>query len=61
LFGVDLARKDAGHALDLAKASGSELTSAALVDEHLKVVKEVKGEKGNLLLVIFLRIMYSWF
>ncbi|KAI9736080.1 MAG: hypothetical protein M1818_006256 [Claussenomyces sp. TS43310] len=47
LFAVDLARKDAGHALDMAKASGARMRGVEVVDEHLVTLKEHKGEKGD--------------
>lgn len=48
LFAVDLARKDAGHAIRLAGSVGVDLKIAKVADDHLKVVKEVVGEKGDL-------------
>jgi 3-hydroxyisobutyrate dehydrogenase-like beta-hydroxyacid dehydrogenase len=48
LFAVDLARKDAGHAIRLAESVGVDLKIAKVADEHLKVVKEVVGPKGDL-------------
>lgn len=48
LFAVDLARKDAGHAMSLAKASGTSMKTMEIVDDHLKIVKDEKGEKGDL-------------
>jgi 3-hydroxyisobutyrate dehydrogenase-like beta-hydroxyacid dehydrogenase len=48
LFAVDLARKDAGHAIRLAESVGVDLKIARAADEHLKVVKEVVGPKGDL-------------
>jgi 3-hydroxyisobutyrate dehydrogenase-like beta-hydroxyacid dehydrogenase len=47
-FGVDLARKDAGHAKSLAKAAGMTLQNVETGDNHLKVVKELRGEGGDL-------------
>jgi len=48
LFAVDLARKDAGHAMELAKSSGVSMKAVEVADSHLKLVKEKKGEKGDL-------------
>ncbi|EHL01616.1 putative Uncharacterized oxidoreductase yfjR [Glarea lozoyensis 74030] len=48
LFAVDLARKDAGHALDLAKSAGTSMKAVEVGDGHLKVVKELRGEKGDI-------------
>lgn len=49
LFGVDLARKDAGHALDLAKKSGGvKLGALEIADKHLVEVKKHLGAKGDL-------------
>ncbi|OIW32392.1 hypothetical protein CONLIGDRAFT_267644 [Coniochaeta ligniaria NRRL 30616] len=47
-FAVDLARKDAGHAKNLAKAVGVTLHNVETGDNHLKVVKELRGEKGDM-------------
>ena len=35
LFGVDLARKDAKHALDLARSSGVAMKDVEIADRHL--------------------------
>ena len=58
LFAVDLARKDAGHAMDLARRGGGgeggegkggiKLGNVLNGDALLKKVKEVKGAKGDL-------------
>jgi len=49
LFAVDLARKDAGHALKLAKAAGGvRLGALEVADKHLERVKEVLGNRGDL-------------
>jgi len=49
LFAVDLARKDAGHALDLAaKSGGVRLGALEVADKHLEQVKEHLGAKGDL-------------
>jgi 3-hydroxyisobutyrate dehydrogenase-like beta-hydroxyacid dehydrogenase len=47
-FAVDLARKDAGHAMNLAKSVGLRLPNVETADGHLKALKEIKGEKGDL-------------
>ncbi|KAI5813887.1 NAD binding domain of 6-phosphogluconate dehydrogenase-domain-containing protein [Pyronema omphalodes] len=48
LFAVDLARKDAGHAIKLAGSVGVDMKITKIADDHLKTVKEVRGEKGDL-------------
>ncbi|KAK4193706.1 putative oxidoreductase YfjR [Podospora australis] len=48
LFTVDLARKDAGHAMSLAKAAGTRLKNLEVGDEHLRQVKEHAGERGDI-------------
>lgn len=48
LFHVDLARKDVGHALALAKESGTKMPAAEVGDVHLVKVKEHLGDKGDL-------------
>jgi 3-hydroxyisobutyrate dehydrogenase-like beta-hydroxyacid dehydrogenase len=48
LFAVDLARKDARHAMDLAKAAGTRLKDVEVADAHLAQVKEHRGEKGDI-------------
>ncbi|KIX02475.1 uncharacterized protein Z518_08416 [Rhinocladiella mackenziei CBS 650.93] len=48
LFAVDLARKDAGHAMNLAEKSGCRMKNVELADSYLKVVKETQGEKGDI-------------
>lgn len=40
LFHVDLARKDAGHVVRIAKDSGARLPNAETADAHLKLVQE---------------------
>ncbi|KAH8879680.1 hypothetical protein GQ53DRAFT_26268 [Thozetella sp. PMI_491] len=47
-FAVDLARKDAGHALSLAKAAGTRLGNVEVGDKHLADVKAHAGEMGDL-------------
>lgn len=48
LFAVDLARKDARHAMNLAKAVGARFQNAETGDAHLVKVKEHSGEKGDI-------------
>ncbi|KAL3457486.1 hypothetical protein BJX64DRAFT_280577 [Aspergillus heterothallicus] len=48
LFAVDLARKDLRHAANLAESAGMTLKSVKVTDDYLKVVKEEKGEKGDI-------------
>ncbi|KAJ5052007.1 uncharacterized protein L3040_001767 [Drepanopeziza brunnea f. sp. 'multigermtubi'] len=48
LFAVDLARKDARHAMALAKSAGTRMHGVEVADEHLKQVKAHKGEKGDI-------------
>ncbi|KAI1436333.1 NAD binding domain of 6-phosphogluconate dehydrogenase-domain-containing protein [Xylaria sp. CBS 124048] len=49
LFSADNARKDVGHALSMAEASGTELKLAKTVDEYLKVVADhAGGAKGDI-------------
>ncbi|MCJ1370678.1 hypothetical protein MMC20_001891 [Loxospora ochrophaea] len=48
LFAVDLALKDAKHALSLANASGARMRSIEVAEGHLSDVKKEKGTKGDL-------------
>lgn len=48
LFAADLARKDAKHAMALAKESGTRLRAVELCDEHLSVVQKEQGKKGDI-------------
>ncbi|KLJ05727.1 hypothetical protein EMPG_10817 [Blastomyces silverae] len=48
LFAVDLARKDARHAMDVASAVGVRMKGLELADGYLQGVKKHKGEKGDL-------------
>lgn len=48
LFAVDLARKDARHAMALAKASGTQLKDLEVADAHLAQVKEHMGVRGDI-------------
>lgn len=48
LFAVDLARKDARHAMDLAKSAGTRMYNVETGDRHLAALKEHAGEKGDI-------------
>ncbi|KAL8339896.1 hypothetical protein RB601_006160 [Gaeumannomyces tritici] len=48
LFAVDLARKDARHAMSLASSVGARLGNAETADAHLVMVKEHVGAKGDI-------------
>ncbi|KZF25393.1 6-phosphogluconate dehydrogenase [Xylona heveae TC161] len=48
LFYVDLARKDAGHALELAESSGCRLRAVEVADEHLAVAQKHTDSKGDI-------------
>ncbi|KAF2188628.1 6-phosphogluconate dehydrogenase-like protein NAD-binding protein [Zopfia rhizophila CBS 207.26] len=48
LFHVDLARKDARHALDLAEKTGTNMPALQVGDAHLVKVKEHLGDKGDI-------------
>jgi len=48
LFHVDLARKDARHALDIAKRTGASMPALIVADQHLVKVKEHLGDKGDI-------------
>jgi len=48
LFAVDLARKDAGHIMKLAKDVGVEMTGVEAADQRLKDLKEIAGPSGDL-------------
>ncbi|KAL2874184.1 hypothetical protein SGCOL_010669 [Colletotrichum sp. CLE4] len=48
LFAVDLARKDAGHAMAIAKAAGTRLQNTENADRHLQIVKEHVGPSGDM-------------
>lgn len=48
LFAVDLARKDAGHALSLAEAAGVRMRDVEVADEHLAAVQKHMGSKGDI-------------
>ena len=48
LFQVDLARKDAGHMLEIAENSGAKMKAIEVANQHLKEVKDHSGTKGDL-------------
>ena len=48
LFAVDLARKDARHALNLAQASGTRMKDVEVADSHLAAVQKHMGPKGDI-------------
>lgn len=48
LFNVDLARKDAKHALSLAQASGAQMKAVQVADAHLEAVQKHMGDKGDI-------------
>ena len=48
LFAVDLARKDAGHAMALAKSSGARMKDVEVADQHLADVQKHMGSKGDI-------------
>jgi len=48
LFAVDLARKDARHAMDLAKTSGAKLRGLEVADAHLGDVQKHMGSRGDI-------------
>jgi 3-hydroxyisobutyrate dehydrogenase-like beta-hydroxyacid dehydrogenase len=48
LFAVDLARKDAAHAMALAKKAGTRMKDLEVADEHLAMVKEHMGARGDI-------------
>lgn len=48
LFGVDLARKDARHALEIAGSGGAKMKAVEVADQHLKVVQDHMGARGDL-------------
>ncbi|KAI1386288.1 6-phosphogluconate dehydrogenase 2 [Hypoxylon trugodes] len=49
LFSANNARKDAGHAMELAKSSGTELKLVKVADDYLKeVAAHAGGDKGDI-------------
>jgi 3-hydroxyisobutyrate dehydrogenase-like beta-hydroxyacid dehydrogenase len=47
LFAIDLARKDARHAMDLASKTGTTMKGVELVDSYMAKVKEHMGGRGD--------------
>jgi 3-hydroxyisobutyrate dehydrogenase-like beta-hydroxyacid dehydrogenase len=47
-FFVDLARKDARHAMDLATSCGARLEVVEVMDRHLKSAREIGGENMDI-------------
>ena len=48
LFAVDLARKDAKHAMSLASAAGVRMKDVEVADGHLADVQKVMGARGDI-------------
>ena len=48
LFNAKLARKDAGHARNLAESCGAKMGGLEVADKHLKDVVEHMGDKGDI-------------
>lgn len=48
LFAIDLARKDLGHASNIAGDAGMRLRSVEVTDQYLQDVKAQRGEKGDI-------------
>jgi 3-hydroxyisobutyrate dehydrogenase-like beta-hydroxyacid dehydrogenase len=48
LFAVDLARKDAGHAMALAKTHGMRMKDVEVADAHLAGVQKHMGARGDI-------------
>nr|OQO32077.1 hypothetical protein B0A51_00615 [Rachicladosporium sp. CCFEE 5018] len=48
LFSAKLARKDAGHALDLADSAGVKMRAVEVADSHLEMVVEHAGDRGDI-------------
>lgn len=48
LLAVDFARKDAGHAMEVASEYGTSFKDMELADHYLKRVKDYMGEQGDL-------------
>ena len=47
LFGVDLARKDARHALEMAEEAGVRMKALEVADGHLEGVQRKMGARGD--------------
>ncbi|KAL8977675.1 MAG: hypothetical protein Q9205_006574, partial [Flavoplaca limonia] len=48
LFAVDLARKDARHAMGIAQVNGMRLEDVEVADKHLGDVQSYMGQKGDI-------------
>ncbi|KAL8880200.1 MAG: hypothetical protein Q9198_002344 [Flavoplaca austrocitrina] len=48
LFAVDLARKDARHAMGIAEVNGMRLEDVEVADKHLGDVRSYMGQKGDI-------------
>ncbi len=48
LFGVDLARKDVRHALNLAESTGTRMKAVEVAESHLAAVQQHTGSKGDI-------------
>ena len=48
LFAVDLARKDARHAMGIAEVNGMRLEDVEVADKHLGDVQSYTGQKGDI-------------
>ncbi|GAB7362997.1 hypothetical protein MBLNU230_g3291t1 [Neophaeotheca triangularis] len=48
LFAVDLARKDARHAMGLAQDAGVRMRDVEVADQHLAMVREEMGQRGDI-------------
>lgn len=48
LFSVDLARKDSGHMLSLAKKHGATMGNVENIYKNFGIVKEEQGQKGDM-------------
>jgi 3-hydroxyisobutyrate dehydrogenase-like beta-hydroxyacid dehydrogenase len=48
LFAVDLARKDARHAMNIAKTAGVRLQNVEAADAHLALLKDIAGPSGDI-------------
>ena len=48
LFGVDLARKDSGHMLSMAKNHGVKMANVEVIDKHFAQVQKHMGSRGDI-------------
>ena len=49
---VDLALKDANHALDLVGTQGAKMRNVETARDHLKVVQQEKKERGDIAAIV---------